>query len=101
MPCERGSLAARVRAGSTVPCGCLGTASKEPVSEVELVRNGLLAVLAVVALFATGRQPPTLGATVAVSTAVVTGVVIVSLVRLRREVGAVWSNREAREGAVP
>ena len=94
-------LAARVRAGTTAPCACFGTASREPVSSVELLRNALLAALAVTALFATGPRLPTLEATVTVSALTIAGAVTVSLSRLRQQVGAVWTNREAREGALP
>ena len=94
-------LAARIHAGSTVPCGCFGATSQEPASAVELLRNALLAALAITAMFASGPRLPTLEATVTVSALTIAGIVTVSLGRLRQQVGAVWSNREAREGALP
>ncbi len=94
-------LAARIRGGSTAPCGCFGSTAQEPASSVELLRNGLLAALAVTALFAYGPGYPTLEAMVTVSALTIAGTITVSLSRLRQQVGAVWSNREAREGALP
>jgi hypothetical protein len=94
-------VAARIRAGSTAPCGCFGATSAEPASSVELLRNALFAVLAVAALFSTGPRPPTLEAAVTVSALTIAGAIAVSLRRLRQQVGAVWTNREAREGALP
>ena len=94
-------LAATIRGGSTAPCGCFGATSQQPASTVELLRNVLLGALAVTAMFATGPRYPTLEATVTVSALTITGAITVSLSRLRQQVGAVWTNREAREGAVP
>lgn len=94
-------LGVRIRAGTTAPCACFGTASREPVSSVELLRNTLLAALAVAALAAPNPHRPTLDTIVTVSALTVAGAVTVSLARLRQQVGAVWSNEEAREGALP
>ena len=94
-------LAVRIRGGSAAPCGCFGATSQEPASSVELLRNGLLAALAVTALFAPGPGRPTFEATVTVSALTIAGTITVSLSRLRQQVGAVWTNREAREGALP
>lgn len=38
-----------IRSGSTAPCNCLGSAASEPVSRVDVLRNGLLLLLAVAA----------------------------------------------------
>ena len=94
-------LVQRIRAGTTAPCACFGTASHDPVSFVEVGRNGLLGILATVALFAPGPRWPTLEAAITVTTALVTGAVVLSLCRLRRDLGVVWSNHEAREGVRP
>lgn len=51
-------LAGAVRAGTTAPCNCFGSARADPVSRVDLVRNGLLAVLAVASLAATRPVVP-------------------------------------------
>lgn len=45
-------LARAVRAGVRAPCNCFGSARHAPVSWVELARNGLLALVALVALTA-------------------------------------------------
>lgn len=94
-------LAARIHGGSTAPCGCFGATSQEPVSSVDVLRNALLAILAVTAMFATGPRHLTLDATVTVSALTIAGAIIVSLTRLRQRAGAVWTNRAAREGALP
>lgn len=94
-------LARAVAAGATTPCGCLGKASDEPVSGVDLVRNALLAALALAALTSPRPATPSLEAVVTVSALVVAGGVLLALARLRQQVGAVWSNRAAREGARP
>jgi uncharacterized membrane protein YphA (DoxX/SURF4 family) len=47
-------LVVRIRAGSEVPCACFGQPNAPPLSWTEVVRNGILAVLALLALF-TGR----------------------------------------------
>ena len=94
-------LAARIRGGSSAPCACFGATSRAPVSSVELFRNALLAMLAVTAMLATGPRRPTLDATVTVSVLTMAGAIAVSLSRLRQQVGAVWTNREARQGVLP
>jgi hypothetical protein len=88
-----------LRSGAAVSCGCFGSAGDDPVSGVELVRNGLLAVLAVTALAAAEPAAPELAEVVLVSTAVVTAVVGLALARLRRDVGAVWDNTLAGEAS--
>lgn len=85
-------LARSLRAGDTVSCGCFGTATDEPVSSLELARNAVLGLLAVVALLATGPVRPGLDDVVLVSTAGVVAMIGLALVRLRRDVGAVWDN---------
>ena len=49
-------LGGAVRRGVTTGCNCFGAARVEPVSRVDVVRNGLLALLAVAAL---GAPSPT------------------------------------------
>lgn len=92
-------LGRSIRAGGNARCGCFGTARQKPVSWVELVRNGLLAMLAVGAMFAGPPGPPSLPAAVLVTSAVVSGALIVALCDLRREAGAIWNNRLAWEPA--
>ncbi len=45
-------LAAVIRSGRDISCGCFGANQSEPISPVDLVRNGALAALAALALFA-------------------------------------------------
>lgn len=47
-----GFLARGLRAGATAPCNCFGSARSDPVSPVDLIRNALLAVLAVASVAA-------------------------------------------------
>jgi uncharacterized membrane protein YphA (DoxX/SURF4 family) len=90
-------LGRSLRSGLGVPCGCFGTARQKPVSWVELVRNGLLAVLAVSAMFAGSPATPTTAEFVLVTSGVVAGSLVIALCDLRREAGAVWDNRLAWE----
>jgi hypothetical protein len=73
--------------GKAVTCGCFGGTGSAPISVADLVRNGLLAVLAVAATAAPVAGPPSLAAVVAVTAAAVAGAVVVALVRLRAAVG--------------
>ena len=45
-----GLLALRLRAGSTAPCRCFGNTRTRPIAWTDLLRNGVLAVLAVLTL---------------------------------------------------
>jgi len=92
-------LARSVRAGVQVGCGCFGSAGDEPVSFVELVRNGLLAVLALAALTTTGPATPGLADVILVSTAAVVALMVLELVRLKRDLGTVFDNTLAGERA--
>ena len=83
-------LVRAMRAGVDVGCGCFGTAKREPVSFVELVRNGLLAVAAVTAAFAPRPDLPGLDAVVLVGTAAAIGALVLALAELRRRTGTVW-----------
>jgi hypothetical protein len=51
-------LARALRAGATAPCNCFGSARADPVSSVDLVRNGLLAGLAAAGLTTAGPAVP-------------------------------------------
>lgn len=84
-------LARAVRAGTVVSCGCFGSARHTPVSAVELVRNGFLALAALVAVGATRPLVPGLAAVVAVGTAVVIAMVVLALADLKRRAGHVWA----------
>ena len=83
-------LVRAMRAGVDVGCGCFGTAKREPVSFVELVRNGLLGAAAVAAAFAPRPDLPGLDDTILVTTAAAAGAVVLALAELRRRTGSVW-----------
>jgi uncharacterized membrane protein YphA (DoxX/SURF4 family) len=83
-------LVRAMRAGVDVGCGCFGTAKREPVSFVELVRNGLLGVPAVAAAFAQRPDLPGLDDVILVSTAAAVGALVIALAELRRRTGHVW-----------
>jgi len=92
-------LARTLRAGVRVTCGCFGSAGDEPVSFVELVRNGLLAALALAALTTTGPAAPGLADVILVSTAAVVALLVLELSRLKRDLGTVFDNTLAGERA--
>jgi uncharacterized membrane protein YphA (DoxX/SURF4 family) len=79
-----------MRAGVEVGCGCFGTARREPVSSVEIVRNGMLAVAAAAALLADRPAAVGLDDVIAVTTAAAIGAVVLALLELRRATGTVW-----------
>jgi hypothetical protein len=84
-------LARQVRAGSSVACGCFGSAGAEPVSAADLVRNAALLVAAIAAQWGTSGVP-SLPATLAVGAATAIAVMVHGLVRLKLELGVVWDN---------
>ena len=83
-------LVRAMRAGVDVGCGCFGTSRREPVSFVEVVRNGLLGMLAFAALFADGPSAVGIDAVIAVSTAAAVGAVVLALAELKRITGTTW-----------
>lgn len=87
-------LARAIARGTDAPCACFGSArrAREPVSGVELVRNAMLAALAIVATGApTGDTGvPSLPALVIVTLAVAAGRLVLGLVDLRRHGGRIW-----------
>ena len=85
-------LVAALRRGVKVACGCFGTTSTAVVSAADLVRNALLAGLAVLALADPVPRAPELPAVIGVVTAAVTGWVLLGLVALRRDTGRLWDN---------
>lgn len=90
-------LVVALRRGTAVGCACFGTARSRPVSVVDIFRNVGLAGLAVPALGTTAPAVPELEGVIAVTTAFAVGWVALAVADLRREVGAVWSNRLAGE----
>lgn len=79
-----------MRAGVDVGCGCFGTARREPVSFVELVRNGGLAGGAVVAAQAASPVWPDLPAVIVVTTAAALAAVVLALCDLYRTTGRLF-----------
>lgn len=83
-------LARAVAAGTEVGCGCFGSARRDRVSVVDLARNALLAVAAVVALGAPAPDAPGIAAVLAAGAAVGTAALLLALADLRRQVGSIW-----------
>ena len=84
-------LVAAIRSGrGQAGCGCLGSTRTDPVSAVEIIRNGMLAGAAVVALGASGPVAPGLGDVIAVSTAALVALVVLALADVRRATGRLW-----------
>jgi len=77
-------LVRAMRAGVDVGCGCFGTAKREPVSFVELIRNGLLATAAVAAAFAAFARTSAMAARSAAP-------ILSSAMRVRRSISAAAS----------
>jgi hypothetical protein len=83
-------LTRAVRAGVDVGCGCFGSAGSEPVSFVELVRNGLLGIAAAVALAAPRPVAPSLAAILVAGAALAIAGLVLALAELKRTVGHIW-----------
>lgn len=77
-------LGRAVRTGVTTPCACFGAATTDPASGVEIVRNGLLALLAAAALAPTRPVLPDPAAILAVALAVAAGWGGLAVLRRRR-----------------
>ena len=86
-----------VRARSSVACGCFGSSASRPASVVDAVRNLFLAGLAVAALAVSQPVVPGLDAVMLVSLSSMIGLVVLSSLRLRLDVGRLWSTRLAGE----
>ena len=76
-------LARAVRSGSHAPCNCFGAARVDPVSAVDIVRNVLLAALALTAITATRPVVPGPAAFVAIVAASACGLALLSTLRTR------------------
>jgi len=95
-------LAAVLRSGRTVSCGCLGALSRTPVSSMTIARNGVLLGLA--ALASAGPTPtgfdvalPAVEVALATGTAATIGLVGHQLLSLRHQIGRLWSVELAGE----
>lgn len=84
-------LARAVRAGVEVGCGCFGSSGGDPVSTVELVRNGFLAVAAVLALATPWPVVPDLPAVLVAGLGVAIAALALALAEVKRDVGHVWA----------
>jgi hypothetical protein len=76
-------LAGRLRHGVRVPCGCFGASARHPLSGADLLRNGLLALAAVVALGDARPRAPSVTATVLAAAGSAAGAGVVRLARVR------------------
>lgn len=90
-------LVSLVRSGQPIACSCFGTVSDEPVSWVEVARNGVLLVAAAAVTPIDQLAVPGFAAVVAYSAAAIIGIVIIQLVAFKRDVGAVWSTHLSGE----
>jgi uncharacterized membrane protein YphA (DoxX/SURF4 family) len=77
-------LARAVRAGTQTPCNCFGAARADPVSWVDVVRNALLAGLAVAAATAPGPEVPAPAAAATAVASFAAGSVLLAACRRRR-----------------
>lgn len=84
-------LARAVHAGVEVGCGCFGSSGDDPVSFVELVRNGLLGVAAVLALATPAPVTPGLPAVLVAGLGVAIAGLVLALAEVKREVGHLWA----------
>lgn len=83
--------------GRQVSCGCFGPLSSEPVSSITVVRNIGLLVLAVLAGMRPSLVAPDLAATVAITAAALTAVVMVQVAVTAQRLGRLWSVELAGE----
>jgi hypothetical protein len=77
-----------VGADDGVRCACFGSASSEPVSWVQVLRNGFLAAAAAVASGSTPRVP-SLAAVLTTAGIAAIGLLVLALADLKRKTGAV------------
>lgn len=78
-------------------CGCFGPLSSGPVSKATVVRNAGLLALAVMAGMRPGLATPDLAASVAISVAALTAVVVVQAAMTGQRLGRLWSVELAGE----
>ncbi|MEA2702778.1 MAG: Methylamine utilization protein MauE, partial [Actinomycetota bacterium] len=74
-------LARAVASGIGAPCACFGRPRTDPVSVIDIVRNILLSLLAVVALGAGRPTRPSPGEAAVVVAAVVGGTLLLAVLR--------------------
>ena len=83
-------LAAAIRRGDDVVCGCFGAGSDRPVGVVDLARNGALVVASAVALFGDGLARPSLPGLVTVTALGVSVALVLQLLTIRSQIGSVF-----------
>lgn len=86
-------LVRTLRRGLRVACGCFGSASAEPVSAVDVVRNVLLGVAALAATAATGPGVPDSTAALVVAAATAGGGLALADARRRTAGGRLRAGR--------
>jgi uncharacterized membrane protein YphA (DoxX/SURF4 family) len=74
-------LVRALRAGIRTPCRCFGGVREDPPSAVDVLRNGMLAALALVAIAAGTPRAPSVAAVVLVAGSVVGGFAALRLAR--------------------
>ncbi|HVM09537.1 MAG TPA: MauE/DoxX family redox-associated membrane protein [Acidimicrobiales bacterium] len=80
-----------IHRGVQAPCNCFGSARKEPVSTLELVRNAMLAGLAVIATAAHGAAGwPGVPSVIAITVIVAFGRLSLALAEFRRTGGRIF-----------
>ncbi len=77
-------LGGALRRGVSAGCNCFGAARVDPVSDVDLLRNGLLALLALAALLAPAPRLPGPGAIAAAAGIVGAALALLRTARRRR-----------------
>lgn len=90
-------LISLVRSGQSIACSCFGAVSDEPVSWVEVTRNGVLLVMAGSVVPLERLTVPGFPALVAASAFAVIAVLSIQLTAFKRDVGVVWSTHLSGE----
>jgi uncharacterized membrane protein YphA (DoxX/SURF4 family) len=90
-------LVSLVRSGQTISCSCFGAVSDEPVSWVEVTRNGILLTMAAAVTPIDRLEVPGFAAIVGASAFAVIALVVLQLAVFKRDVGAVWSTHLSGE----
>ncbi len=74
-------LVRALRAGVRTPCRCFGGVREDPISRADVVRNAMLAALAITATAAGEPQAPSPGAAVLVAAVVIAGFAALRVIR--------------------
>jgi Methylamine utilisation protein MauE len=76
--------------GATIHCGCFGAHDHSPVTSTSIVRNVMLMMLCVLS-FGAARFSPDIAGVIAIGSAIATGLMVMSLIDLRRATGSVFN----------